>query len=70
MRRSSSACGGSVWRRICAKYGERGPLVESISSATQAGEKRRSPGSRYHAPIAAICAEQRPRARTSSGSGR
>ena len=34
MRRSSSACGGSVWRRICANQGERGPLVESISSAT------------------------------------
>ena len=34
MRRSSSACGGSVWRRICANHGERGPLVESISSAT------------------------------------
>ena len=31
MRRSSSACGGIVWRRICSKYGERGPLVESIS---------------------------------------
>ena len=34
MRRSSSACGGSVWRRIWANHGERGPLVESISSAT------------------------------------
>ena len=26
MRRISNACGGIVWRRICAKYGERGDL--------------------------------------------
>src|SRR5829696_4564153 len=51
---SSSDAGGSVWRRICAKYGERGPVVESIRSATHRGLKRRTPGSRYHAPMPAI----------------
>ena len=52
IRRISSDGGGSVWRRICAKYGERGPLVASSRSATHFGLKRRSPGSRYQAPIA------------------
>ena len=69
MRRSSSACGGSVWRRICANHGERGPVVESIRSATYFGEKRRSPGSRYHAPIAASCASSSSGSNV-SGSGR
>ena len=36
MRRSSSACGGSVWRRICANHGDCGPLVDSISAALSA----------------------------------
>jgi len=69
MRRSSSACGGSVWRRICANHGDRGPLVESISSATYAGEKRRGPGAKYHSPIAATCASSASGSNV-SGSGR
>ena len=69
IRRMSSDGGGSVWRRIWAKYGERGPLVESSRSATHFGLKRRSPGSRYHAPMPAICA-YRSSGTNVSGSGR
>jgi len=34
MRRISSACGGSVWRRIWLNHGARGPLVSSSSVDT------------------------------------
>ena len=53
MRRISSACGGSVSRRISSKYSERGEEPVSTCSATYSGDSRRKPGVKYQAP--AVC---------------
>ena len=53
MRRSSSASGGIVWRRMCSKCGERGDPLTSIASRMKSGVRRLNPLTKYHSPATA-----------------